>query len=70
MAFYLFCAQSPLRATQPGPGTGPSGRRVPPPISKAPEQRDLNRFIDGFQIMMGDPHDGIAETCLRVSAPA
>jgi uncharacterized alpha-E superfamily protein len=34
------------------------------------EQRNLNRFVDGLQIMMGDLHDGIAETCFGVSAPA
>ena len=34
------------------------------------QQRNLNRFIDGLQVMMGDLHDRIAETYFRVSAPA
>jgi len=33
------------------------------------QQRNLNRFIDGLQVMMGDLHDRIAETYFRVSAP-
>ncbi|UCH74106.1 MAG: alpha-E domain-containing protein [Rhodospirillales bacterium] len=34
------------------------------------EQRNLNRFIDDLQIMMGELHDCIADTYFRVTAPA
>lgn len=49
-------------------------RRMRKAVSEADletlEQSNLNRFIDGLQIMMGELHDCIAETYFRVTAPA